>query len=360
MSITQEAIKEARDLVGVWLPRMPHNTRVTRPAIARWAKAIGDRNPLWLEEEYARGSIHGSLVTPPCWLYSVDDTLIAPSLPGLHAIYAGTQWQFHRLLHPGEQVQARARLLEVREKEGRFCGPMALQVGEVIYTDIQGGMVARAVSKTLRTSREDAVARGKYGGWTKYRYNRDELFAIEDAYDAEEIRGFTPRRWEDVSPGEGLTPIVRGPLTSEEISQFVCATRPAMNMKEFLKYRRAHPEAAFRDPETGMWESWEASMIRDDVAQMFGFPFAHDAGIDRISWVGNLITNWMGDEGFLKELSVDLLLPNIYGDTTWCMGQVREKARRGGESLVELDVWCDNQRGQRTAAGRALVSLPTQ
>ena len=73
-------------------------------------------------------------------------------------------------------------------------------------------------------------------------------------------------------------------------------------------------------------------MVRDDVAQAFGFPAAHDAGIDRVSWVSNLLTNWMGDQGFLASLRVTLLLPNIYGDVTWCRGSVEGLRREGRTS----------------------------
>ncbi|MCH8947387.1 MAG: aromatic amino acid lyase [Acidobacteria bacterium] len=80
-----------------------------------------------------------------------------------------------------------------------------------------------------------------------------EALAIEDAYDAEQIRGDEPRYWEDVQASESLTLIVRGPLTSEEIIQFIGATRPSPGFKRFLRYRQRHPDAAFLDPETGSW-----------------------------------------------------------------------------------------------------------
>ena len=99
-------------------------------------------------------------------------------------------------------------------------------------------------------------------------------------------------------------------------------------------------------------------MLRDDVAQAFGFPFAHDSGIDRISWMGNLITNWMGDQGRLKSLSVRLILPNVYGDVSWCRGKVTGKRKQDGQNLCDLDVWCENQRGQQTALGKATLALP--
>ena len=99
-------------------------------------------------------------------------------------------------------------------------------------------------------------------------------------------------------------------------------------------------------------------MLRDDVAAMFGFPYAHDSGIDRISWVGNLLTNWMGDSGFLKSLSVTLTLPNGYGDATWCRGRVTRVYREEERHLADVALWCENQRGQRTALGRSTVALP--
>jgi len=348
--------EEVCQLIGVWLHREGHNTQATKPAISRWVKSIGDRNPLWTDEEYARNSPLRGIVAPPCWLYSVDDTIVAPKLPKLHTIYAGTEWQFHKWVRLGDSITAKARLIDIQEKEGQFCGSMILQIGEVLYFNQGGELIARAIAKVMRTSREGALRRGKYMGWRKYQYHLEELTTIEKAYDEEEIKGANPRYWQDVSIGEELRPIVRGPLTSEEIIQFVGATRPVKAFKNFLQYRERHPHFAYKHPETGMWDSWEASLVDDGAARSFGFPFAHDWGIDRISWVGNLLTNWMGDDGFLKRLEVKLILPNIYGDTTWCRGRVTAKSAE--EGVVECEVWCENQRGWITAKGTAVVSLP--
>jgi hypothetical protein len=235
---------------------------------------------------------------------------------------------------------------------------MVLQTGETVFLDSRGEPVAKAVSRVLRTSRAAAVAVGKYHDWKKQLFSLDEAMAIEDAYDAEEVRGAKTRFWEDVGDAELLPPIVRGPLTSEEIVQFMAATRPSLGFKQFLRHRQRHPEAAYLDQETGSWESWEASLLRDDVAQAFGFPFAHDAGIDRVSWLSNLLTNWMGDQGFLKSLSVTLTLPNVYGDVTWCGGRVTGKSLQDGLGVVDLTIWCHNQRGDQTARGRAAIVLP--
>ena len=347
----------ARALLGLPLRRDQHNRIANRSAVKRWARSIGDRNPLWLDPEYAGLSCLGRMVAPPRWLYTVDDTCVAPKLPGHHVVYGGSEWEFYRWVDVGEAVQAQSRLTDVQEKSGRFCGPMVLQTGETVFIGHEGRPLAKVVSKVLRTLRLEAVQAGKYRNWEKHALSQEEALAIEDCYDAEQIRGGQPRYWEDVTEGELMPPIVRGPLTSEETVQFMGATRPSLGFKQFLRHRRRHPGAAFLDQDTGSWESWEASILRDDVAQTFGFPFAHDSGIDRISWVSNLLTNWMGDRGFLKNLNVTLTLPNVFGDATWCRGRVSRKYREDGNHQADLEVWCDNQRGQ-TAHGLATVALP--
>ena len=358
--ITAAELRAAEALVGVLLRRAGHNRTATRPAIARWARSIGDRNPLWLDAGYGPGSTAGATLAPPCWLYSVDDTCLAVKFPGLHALYGGADWTFSRPVALGDCIESEARLTAVEEKSGRFCGPMVLQTGETVFRDQGGQVVACAISRVLRTHREAAVSAGKYRGIVKAPLFVDQMLAIENAYDGEEIRGPEPRYWDDLRAGDTLTPIVRGPLTSEEVVQFMAATRPSPGFARFTRHRRRHPGAAFLDPETGAWESWEASLIRDEVAQAFGFPFAHDAGIDRISWVGSLLTNWIGDSGQLKSLSVDLTMPNFYGDVTWCRGRVTGLRQPNGESLADIALWCENQRGESTAEGRATVSLPSK
>ena len=355
-----DGFSEAAALVNVPLHRRRHNTVVSQPAISRWARSIGDRNPLWMDPSYASGSVLGCILAPPCWLYSVDDTCVAPKLPGHHVLYGGTEWEFYQWATLGDNIESESRLVGVEEKTGRFCGTMVLQTGETVFKGPSGRTIAKATSRVLRTPRQAAVDAGKYLDWVKHVFSAEEAAAVEDAYDAEVLRGRDPRYWEETPEGSVLTPIVRGPLTSEEIIQFGCATRPAPGFRQFLRHRQRHPGAAFLDPETGSWESWEASMLRDEVAQMFGFPFAHDMGIDRISWVSNLVTNWMGDHGFLRNLNVKLTLPNVYGDATWCYGKVNRTHQDRGRNLAELDLWCENQRGEQTAYGNATVELPTK
>ena len=188
-------LREAESLIGILLRRPGHNRTVTRPAISRWARSIGDRDPLWLDADYGPNSSAGATLAPPCWLYSVDDTCLAVKFPGLHVLYGGTDWTFSRPVALGDCIESEARITDIEEKSGRFCGPMILQTGETVFRNHSGDEVARAVSRVFRTRREAAVNAGKYRGIVKAPLAVDQMVAIENAYDGEQIRGPEPRYW---------------------------------------------------------------------------------------------------------------------------------------------------------------------
>ena len=91
-----------------------------------------------------------------------------------------------------------------------------------------------------------------------------------------------------------------------------------------------------------------------------GVPGAYDYGPQRVSWMGTLVTNWMGDDAFLKRLRVECRRFNVYGDTQYLKGKVIGKHIDNGSPLVDLEIWAENQRGQVTAPGQATVMLPSR
>jgi acyl dehydratase len=349
-----------QDLVGVPLRRRGLNTEATVQSIRRWAVGIGERNPLYLDVNHGRNSRWGSMIAPSLWLFSVDDTVIDPGLAGLHSLYVGAEWEFFGPLRVGEKIAAAARLVDLSERESRFAGPTITQTGEVVYSTPDGRQVARAVSRVDRFSRPAASERGLYRDVGKYRYTEDELLAIEDAYDAEQIRGDQVRYWEDTEPGEEITQVVKGPLTSEDIITFVCATSPVRTYGAQVRYRQRHPLSEFLDEDTGRYDAWERAMLDSEVAQQFGFPLPHEMGYQRICWLGNMLSNWGGDDAMLVKLVADLVRPNFHGDTTFCRGRVAEKFHRESVGIVKCDIWCESQRGEKTAVGRAEVALQSR
>ena len=71
-----------------------------------------------------------------------------------------------------------------------------------------------------------------------------------------------------------------------------------------------------------------------------------------------VITDWMGDEGFLKRLRFEMRRQQRPGDTMVCKGKVTGKHEHEGESFVEIEVWAENEREGVMTPGTATVAVP--
>ena len=77
----------------------------TRDNIKNFADAVGDNNPLWINEEYAAKSRFGMITAPPTFLYNVNHgSTPSISVPGtrptmdLALLYAGAELDFFRTI----------------------------------------------------------------------------------------------------------------------------------------------------------------------------------------------------------------------------------------------------------------------
>ena len=73
-----------------------------------------------------------------------------------------------------------------------------------------------------------------------------------------------------------------------------------------------------------------------------------------------MLTNWVGDRGFLHKLDVSVLRPNMVGDTIWWRGVVSEKFIQGGQCMVVVTLSAVNQIDQVSARGTAVVVLQSR
>ncbi len=69
-----------------------------------------------------------------------------------------------------------------------------------------------------------------------------------------------------------------------------------------------------------------------------------------------VVTDWIGDDGFLKSLAFQMRRPNFVGETIAARGRVKKKGRDGH---VNLELWIENA-GEVTAPGTAAVILPVR
>jgi acyl dehydratase len=360
--ITDEALEALRSRIGQPVPRVePYIEVATRDAIRHWAHGIGDRNRLWTDPEYAAKSRWGGLLAPPSILYAMDRIVsgYVGGLPGIHAMFAGTDWEWRRPIRENDRILGESVLEELAKKPSTFARRAVQQVYLTSFKNQHGELVATARSWCFRTERDTAREIGKYKNAERHRYTREEIEAIRRAYAGEEIRGPVPRYWEDVSMGEAIPAVVKGPLTVTSVIAFIQGWGSLYVRAHGLAFElfERHPALAI-DNEFGVPEPPERVHWDEPLATAVGVPGPYDYGPERVAWLGHLVTNWMGDDGMLRRLNVQVRRHNLIGDTTWCRGGVTGKAIRNGEALVDLQVSAENQRGEMTAEGVATVSLP--
>ncbi|MCZ6873331.1 MAG: MaoC family dehydratase N-terminal domain-containing protein [bacterium] len=368
-AITDEGLAAAASLIGQPLrrDRMQWISAATRDAIRHFAWGIGDNNPLWFDAAHAEASPWGTIVGPPCMLYGVDSTIVAPKLPGVQWIYAGTEWAWFDQIRLGDDFHVKAKLLSQKIKSGRRFSTWVLQTGEIQYRNQNDTLVATALGKCARTPRGDALqaaqGEGATQGHTAHRYTPDELEDIERQVLAEPRQGAEPRYWEDVAVGDEIPAVVKGPLSVIDIMAWYSATQGALHYGgahgDAVRYRLRHADYHI-NPTTGAKEAAGRGHLEAATGRAVGMGGVYDVGPQRISWAQHMLTNWMGDHGFLHRLAVSVRLPSLEGDTIWWRGTVEDKTIRDGVAMVEITVEATNQTGRRSAYGSATVALPSR
>ena len=78
------------------------------------------------------------------------------------------------------------------------------------------------------------------------------------------------------------------------------------------------------------------------------------------SFLGQLVTDWIGAEGKLTKLTCRYKGMNFPGDSLICKGKVVNKLIDEGKNCVECSIWVENGKGEVTASGTAIVILPSR
>lgn len=363
--ITDDDLEHLRAMLGQEVRRgVPHIEELNSDAIRHYAYGIGDPNPLWVDGEYARSSVHGDQLAPPTILFATDRILsgYVTGLPGIHAMFAGTDFRWNRRLRRGDRIHAIARLKDLIERPSKFAGRSIQQTYEIHCLDARGETVAVADSWCFRTERDTAKKRGKYGRESRAgvgTWTPEQIAEIGESYRLQDARrrGTHARYVEDVTVADELPPIFKGPYTATTAIAYLLGwggLYVRAHAHAFELYAR-HPALAIRN-EFGIPEPPERVHWDPDLAQRVGVPGAYDYGPERVSWMGHVVTDWMGDEGFLAQLRVEVRRHNLIGDLVTCMGEVTEVDPSTGEVGLRLEA--RDHRGNESARGTAVVRLP--
>jgi hypothetical protein len=193
----------------------------------------------------------------------------------------------------------------------------------------------------------------------------EEIDQIEQDILAETPRGANPRYWDDVSVGEELDTITKGPLGLTDFIAFVASgaapiPRIAAHGVALRRYAK-HPKWAFRDPNTHALEPVYSVHYNDYAASLQGAQTAYDVGIQRTSWGVQQLTDWMGDAGFLKKMHGQYRAHVYLSDVVRLSATVTEKyVDADGDHVVKVETRAMNQRGQNVMPGTAVIKLPAR
>ena len=141
---------------------------------------------------------------------------------------------------------------------------------------------------------------------------------------------YSPIYFDDVKVGDELPPLVKGPIQQIQLTRYAGASgdfNPIHQDDEFAK------------------------------AAGMGGVFAH--GMLSMGFVGQLVTDWAGP-GAVRKLGVRFAAIVRLKDTVTCRGRVLAKASKDRVNLVDLEVWAENQKGEKIVTGKATVSLASR
>ncbi len=366
--ITESGLDDLRRRIGVKITDTvePWNYEATRDGIRHYAHGIGDDNPLWCDPAYAEKTAYGSIVALPSFLFSTSRIVsgYVGGLSGVHAMWAGAEWTWEKPVLRNDTINTEAHLKDLIEHQTRFAGRSFQQIYHVDFFNQRGDKVADCNSWVFRTDRDEARERG-----TKYTeargrvvpFTEEELESFSELYAAEEIRGATPRYWEDVKENEALPRMIKGPMTVTGFiayaqgwgGLYIRANKMAWQMQ--VKHPGLGIKNRFNVPDCPERVHWDEAFALE-----VGAPGAYDYGPERNSWLTHHITNWMGDAGFLYKAKCQIRRHNPDGDVIFIDGYVTRKFVENGKYYVEIQQEALTHRGELSAMGSSIVELPSR
>ena len=387
-----------------------YNETVTIDTIGRFARALGDTNPLFSDPKYAAKSVYGGVIAPPLLECCICSTFLGKTFPrvrGLSVFDAGTKWERFVPIRPGDCFSASATFAGVEERtkaespdrillrsheidlwNGRGEHVSRLTARSILKCSFQGGSGQDGSEKPpAQTVPQEAgpaggvsgrlpekpagssEMKGKAPGMAEAEaasgrphYTQAELQRVYENQEAQFLgrfrRGAQMRYMEDVQIGEELPEQIVGPYDESDGNSLLAAIGAANAFA--TKWgagsgrRRGWPE----DPETGARRLPIDRHSSDVLARAQGLPRAIAYGIHSQALLAKSVSDWMGDAGLLRSLDCRCRKPLFYGDLSIQRGRVTGKYERDGKYYAVLQLEAVRQDGVVHTEAQALVQLP--
>jgi acyl dehydratase len=127
-----------------------------RAAIRSYALAIGDDNPLYTDEEFAKRHGYPSVIAPPTLICETNQFVPGPRdenglltqifelpLPGTRQIRGGNAYEFTRPVLATDRITITWELTDLSERTTSSGTEMLIATAEATYTNQHGEVLAR-------------------------------------------------------------------------------------------------------------------------------------------------------------------------------------------------------------------------
>ena len=314
---------------------------VSRVQIWQWCSAMGDRNPLYLDDSYRQQAGFDRVVAPPAMMqmwtmrdvnmkyapgstdappYQVFDTLSESGFPGNVAV--SYDITFHRLLLEGDRAHHYTTVVAISDLKSTALGEGYFVTERVEYLDQDEALFAEALITYFQyrpaTSTDADTQTVEGENKTDHAPSADGSGWQSD---------FSDIRWDDLSEGLVL-PELLIPITHKLIISGAAATQ------DFIDVHHNAPAA-------------KAAAMPDIFMNILT-----TSGLS-----ARYLSDWAGPASRLKKLSFKLLAPNVPGDTMVMQGRVAKLQEFEGEHSVCVDFAGRNGLGFHVT-GSATIALP--
>jgi acyl dehydratase len=132
-----DAIDFDRSVLGVDIDVGTH--QVTQEDIIAYAKALGETNPLYLDEETAKAGPYGAVIAPPLFynLIHLEPGLDPKVKFGNSGFDAGQHAEFFEPIRAGDTISAKTQVADVYAKTGR-TGTMVFTIRRTTFSNQKG------------------------------------------------------------------------------------------------------------------------------------------------------------------------------------------------------------------------------
>lgn len=312
---------------------------VSRVQVWQWCSAMGDRNPLYLDDDYRQKSGFDRVVAPAAMMqmwsmrdvnmeyapgstdappYQVFDTLSENGFPGNVAV--SYDITFHRLLLEGDRAHHYTTVVAISDLKRTGLGEGYFVTERVEYLDQDDKLFAEALITYFQYRPAAQDNTGAEPGDTK---NRIE--PVAPGAGAGWQSDFTDIQADGLSEGQSLPELVI-PITHKLIVSGAAASQDYIDVHHNAPAARA---AAMPD-------------IFMNILTTSGLSARY-------------LSDWAGPGSRLKKLSFKLLAPNVPGDTMTMQGRVAKLEVLEHGHCVSVDFAGRNSLGFHVTGSASLV-----